>query len=114
MLPLTRRRHLERQNCWHVYYGDVHVGTIAERAGVPIDSDQWEWRCGFYPRANPSIKATTGTATHFETARHMFEAAWEEYLPTCTEADFEVWRDQRDWTAHKYALRDRREKLPVR
>jgi hypothetical protein len=49
MPALTRRRSTERQDCWHVYYGDVHVGTIAIRAGVPVDVDQWGWNCGFYP-----------------------------------------------------------------
>jgi hypothetical protein len=49
MPALTRRRYLERHDCWHVYYGDVHVGTIARRAGVPVDVDQWGWNCGFYP-----------------------------------------------------------------
>jgi len=37
------------QDCWHVYYGDVHVGTIARRVGCPQHVDQLEWRCGFYP-----------------------------------------------------------------
>jgi hypothetical protein len=32
MPALTRRRYAERQDCWHVFYGDVHVGTIAEPA----------------------------------------------------------------------------------
>jgi hypothetical protein len=36
MPALTRRRYLERQDCWHVYYGDVHVGTIAIQPGVPV------------------------------------------------------------------------------
>jgi hypothetical protein len=27
MPELTRRRYPERPDCWHVYYGDVHVGT---------------------------------------------------------------------------------------
>jgi hypothetical protein len=31
------------------HYGDVHVGTIAERSGNPHDTDPWEWNCGFYP-----------------------------------------------------------------
>ena len=35
MPELTRRRYRERQDCWHVYYGDVHVGTIARRVGIP-------------------------------------------------------------------------------
>ena len=35
MPELTRRRYRERQDCWHVYHGDVHVGTIARRVGIP-------------------------------------------------------------------------------
>ena len=32
MLSFTRRRSRDRQEeCWLVYHGDVHVGTIAER-----------------------------------------------------------------------------------
>jgi hypothetical protein len=54
MPSLTRRRsdnaHLVT---WHVYYSDVHVGTIGERAGVPVDVDQWQWSCGFYPGLHP-------------------------------------------------------------
>jgi hypothetical protein len=29
MPALIRRRYPERKDCWHVCYGDVHVGTIA-------------------------------------------------------------------------------------
>jgi hypothetical protein len=29
----------EGEICWHVYYGDVHVGTIAIRVGVPHHED---------------------------------------------------------------------------
>jgi hypothetical protein len=47
---LTRRRYPERHDCWHVYYGDVHVGTIAPRTGVPHDEDPWGWSCGFASR----------------------------------------------------------------
>jgi hypothetical protein len=37
---LTRRRDLEsREESWLVYYGDVHVGTIGIRTGVPHDED---------------------------------------------------------------------------
>ena len=32
-------------------------------------------------------------------------------LPNRTEADFQEWRDQRDWTARKYAMWERGEKL---
>jgi hypothetical protein len=40
MPALTRRRYPDRLDCWHVYYGDVHVGTIARRIGCPADVDQ--------------------------------------------------------------------------
>jgi hypothetical protein len=41
-----RRRDFEsRQECWNVYYSDVHAGTIAVRSGNPNDTDPWEWRC---------------------------------------------------------------------
>jgi hypothetical protein len=36
---LTRRRYPEtRDECWHVYYGDVHAGTLAIRSGNPHDT----------------------------------------------------------------------------
>jgi hypothetical protein len=35
-------------------YGDVHVGAIAVRPGVPFDADQWGWTCGFYPGMEPA------------------------------------------------------------
>src|SRR5215470_4796052 len=38
---------------WFVYYGDVRVGTIGARAGVPFNVDQWGWSCGFYPGLDP-------------------------------------------------------------
>jgi hypothetical protein len=43
MSALTRSRSDNtHQETWHVYYdGNVHAGTIGERAGVPIDVDQW-------------------------------------------------------------------------
>jgi hypothetical protein len=53
MPELTRRRSEDRQDCWHIYYGDVHAGTIAMRVGNPHDTDQWEWTCGFYPGSKP-------------------------------------------------------------
>jgi hypothetical protein len=51
---LTRRRsdnpHLFTR---YVYYGDVRVGVIGERAGVPVDVDQGQSSCGFYPGLHP-------------------------------------------------------------
>ena len=72
MPELTRRRSREaHQECWHIYYGDVRVGTITERAGVPHDVDQWGWQCGFYPLTHRHEHAE-GTAASFNQARDAF------------------------------------------
>ena len=108
MPALTRRRYPERQDCWHVYYGDVHVGTIAIRAGVPVDVDQWGWACGFYPGSHPR-ECTGGSAPTFEEARAEFEVAWRMFLANRTEVD--SWHDQEAWTAEKYRRFDRGERM---
>jgi hypothetical protein len=92
MTALTRRRYPERINCWHVYHGDVCVGMIARRSGCPVDVDQWEWGCGFYPGTEPG-QGQGGTAADFEACRAEFEAAWKRLLPTLTEASFQEWRE---------------------
>ena len=55
---------------------------------------------------------TTGTAASFEAARSAFLAGWRVFLSNRTEADFQAWRDQRDWTAEKYRRFDRGERMP--
>jgi hypothetical protein len=112
MPALTRRRHPERPDCWHVYYSDVHVGTIAVRSGVPKEVDQWGWTCGFYPLSHRGV-AFAGTAETFESARADFEWAWRDYLPKCTEADFLQWREAQAWTDWKYRMLDTRHRLPT-
>ena len=111
MPALTRRRYPERQDCWHVYFGDVHVGTIARSVGNPNAAPQWQWRCGFYPGSRPG-ECTGGTAPTFDHARADYEAAWRVFSATRTEADYQAWRDQRDRTERKYAMWDRGERFP--
>ena len=112
MPALTRRRAPEaREECWHIYSGDVHVGTIAIRAGIPHDEDPWGWSCGFYPGSEPG-EYLYGTAIDFDQARGDFEAAWRIFSAKRTDADFQAWRNQRDRTAAKYAAWARGEKLP--
>lgn len=83
MPALTRRREKDRhQECWRVFHGDVQVGTIGERAGVPVEVDQWGWYCGFFPTIDQDLRAG-GTATSFEKARADFANAWSVYLPRC-------------------------------
>jgi hypothetical protein len=108
MPQLTRRHdHDRREECWLIYYGDVHVGTIAESVGNPNAAPQWQWNCGFYPGSKPGDDRH-GTAESFEAARAGFEAAWRDYLPNRSDADFEEWRQDAAWHAAKYARWDRK------
>ncbi|GIQ78448.1 hypothetical protein [Bradyrhizobium sp. RD5-C2] len=110
MNELTRRRDKESaREKWNIFYDDVCIGSIGLRAGVPNHADQWEWKCGFHPGCD---RLTGGPAETFEQARTAFEAEWQLLLPTLTEADFQAWRDQRDWTERKQAMWARGEKLP--
>jgi hypothetical protein len=111
MPELTRRRYPERHDCWHVFYDDVHVGTIARRTGNPHDTQPWEWRCGFYSGSRPR-ECTGGTAETFDEARSAFEATWKVFLANRAEQDFQAWRDQEGWTAEKYRRFDRGERMP--
>src|SRR3954453_23785000 len=106
MPQLTRRRdHKARLESWLVFYGDVNVGTIGLRAGVPTHVDQWSWTCGL-PQVVVRGLRTAGMAATFEEARADFEAAWSPYLPLCTDADFEAYRRQEAWTKWKYEMHD--------
>jgi hypothetical protein len=111
MPTLTRRRsdnpHLVT---WHVYFDDVHVGTIGERAGVPV-VDQWHWSCGFYPGLH-SGQHRYGTAPSFEEARTGFEADWKDLLPEIPDGAFEEYRLERESRAEMRAIQARGEKLP--
>jgi hypothetical protein len=113
MPALTRRRDPKaRRESWIVIYGNVCVGTIGLRAGVPTHVEQWGWRCGF-PQVNDRGLRTQGTAATFEEARADFEAAWSAYLPRCTEADFEAYRRQQAWTHWKYQMHETGCRLPT-
>jgi hypothetical protein len=113
MPALTRRRDPEAcHECWRISYGDVQVGTIGLRAGVPDNVDQWGWSCGFYPLSHRGRRAQ-GTAQTFSQARADFDAAWRDYLPTCTEADFTEHRRERAWTAWKYRMHDSGCRMPT-
>jgi hypothetical protein len=111
MPSLTRRRSDNpHQITWHVYYDDVRVGTIGERAGAPVDVDQWQWSCGFYMGLNPG-QHRYGIAATFEEARAGFEADWKALLPEIPEGAFEEYRREREWRAETRAIRERGEKL---
>jgi hypothetical protein len=86
MSALTRRRQKDRhQESWQIYYGDVCVGWIGERAGVPKNFERWGWHVGFFPASHRGLRFY-GVAETFEEARRAFEKAWRRYLSACTDA----------------------------
>src|SRR5277367_4235417 len=105
MPALTRRRSDNPHRVtWHVYYGAVRVGTIGERAGVPVDVDKWGWSCGFYPGVYPR-QHRSGTAATFEQARAGFDAGWKALLPEISNGAFEEYRQDREARAEMNAIR---------
>ena len=104
MPDLTRRREKGvHQESWHIYYGDVQVGTISERAGVPNSAPQWGWNCGLYPGMEPG-EQQRGTGATFEEARAGFEEAWRGILLTLPAEAFEENRRATSLTRWKYAI----------
>ena len=65
----------------------------------------------FYPRSQPG-EYLNGTAATFEQACADLEPTWRMFSSKRTEADYQVWRDDRDWHARKYAMWERGEVLP--
>jgi hypothetical protein len=107
MPELTRRLDPNCRESWLVYYGDVHVGTIARAVVTSNAMTQWKWSCEFYPR--PSDHCDT-----FAEARAAFKAAWQDFLPRCTRADLQTWCDQQmAWKVEQYLRLERDEQMPT-
>ena len=53
-----------------------------------------------------------GPAQRHRTKRADFEVAWQVFSARRSPADYQAWRDQRDWTARKYAMWEHGERLP--
>jgi hypothetical protein len=106
-----RRQDPERDDCWFIYCGDIHAGTIAKAATVNSQA-VWNWSAGFNPGSGPGeIKG--GSADTFEQARARFAPAWLAFAASRTPEDFAEWRDQRDFTAWKYRMRDQGMPMPT-
>ena len=95
MPALTRRRNDDpHREGWTVSYGEVVVGHIGRRAGVPSTAAQWSWSVGFHPGCQPG-QHRSGVAETFEAARAGFEAAWNALLPQLSETAFDECRRSR-------------------
>jgi hypothetical protein len=92
MPDLTRRPDPHRADCWLIYFGDVHVGTVARAVGTLNATEEWRWQCGFYPGCNAG-EHRVGSAPSFDRARSDFERAWRTFSARRTEADYQAWRD---------------------
>ena len=111
--PLIRRPHDNpHQHGWDVYYGDVRIGHIGTRAGVPTHVDQWAWSLSFYPGTDIG-QGAAGTGASLEDCRSAFERAWLLLKPRVAEPDYERWREQRDWTAWLHRMHDAKLLLPT-
>ena len=88
MPTLTRKRVNDRPETWHIRYAGVSVGMILERSGVAKARIRGNGVVASTPAAGRE-RIDTDRATNFDAARAGFEAAWREYLPTRTEADFQ-------------------------
>jgi hypothetical protein len=87
MPELTRRQNPDRPDCWHIYFGDIHVGTIARCVGNPGAVEKWQWLCGFYPGCRPG-EHRGGTADSFDQTREAFAGAWRIVSAARTEVDY--------------------------
>ena len=66
-------------------------------------------------RLLPRVRAGRADHRHRRDVRRgrtAFDEAWRIFLSKRTEADFQAWRDARDWTERKYAMWARGERLP--
>ena len=75
MSDLTRRKDRDRPNCRHIYFGEVHIGTIAKSNSIPNAEPKWQWLCGFHPGCEPG-EQRGGTEATFEKAHEAFGVAW--------------------------------------
>lgn len=100
MTALTRRKDPDRPDWWNIRAGDIDIGAIGRRPGVPVHVDQWEWSCGLHPNS------AAGTSASFEAAREAFAAAWERIEPQIPAEAYAAHRHQRAFTAWKYAMFD--------
>jgi hypothetical protein len=109
---LTRRRLNERFESWGIFYGEVQVGGLSQHIGVG-STMIWQWSCGFYPGCDRRTQMSAGNALTFEEAKAEFQKSWVRLQPQITPAMIDEWRQQRAFTAWKYAMIDAGCQLPT-
>jgi hypothetical protein len=91
-MSLTRRRMDNDFESWVIMLEDIRVGTISQRAGIPLGEPPWEWYCGFYPGCGPG-QHTDGIADTFDEARAEFQEAWDRLSATLSADAFDKYRE---------------------
>lgn len=114
MPALTRRRGNDpHREIWRVYFDrDICIGWIGERAGVPVNADQWGWALAFYPVSHRGIREDD-TAPNLFKARAEFSAAWARIEPLVTDDDLREHRRERAWTTWRCRMIDCGCRLPT-
>jgi len=115
--PLPARRYPERPDCWHVFFtATFHVGTIARRTGNPHDTDSWEMALAAFLSglASGRMHRRHGPTSFDRKPARPSMPHGRCFLSNRTEADFQAWRDQRDWTCLKRVLESSRLTLTFR
>ena len=101
-------------DCWFIYCGDIHAGTIARATACRTRRTTGTGRRASI-RARIPARSRSGCAETFEEARAKLSAgmAGVRSEPQA-ERDFAEWREWQDWTARKYAARDAGLPCPMR
>jgi hypothetical protein len=107
--PTRRRSNDPHRESWSIFYGDVRIGTIGKRVGVPIEVDQWGWSLGFRPRTRT---ASIRLGCNLRPARAVFEAEWAALRPQIPAGAFEEYRRDSQHRGEIRAILARGERLP--
>lgn len=91
---------------WKQRHGEADSAGEEEPDGAADPADLARARNWPAPMLTPTM-VSVAVLTRVD-----FEAAWRVFLSKRTEADFQEWRDDRDWTAEKYRCFDRGERMP--
>jgi hypothetical protein len=113
MPALTRRRHPERPDCWHVTMAMCKSARLRSNRDCRSAPSNGDGTAAFVPPSHRG-RDLAGYSSSFGQARDAFEAAWKDYLTRCTPPDLDDYRRQCAWTGWKYAMHDVDLRLPTK
>jgi hypothetical protein len=84
--------------CWHVHYGRYARRDHRDPHSYPHDEYPWGWSCDFFSSNHPRQHADGVAAASIRLAPPILASKRSE-------ADFQAWRDERDWMGWEAALK---------